>query len=358
MRINLREGSLEATLTESGATLLRFRLITAYDEQKVRDAQKEAQAAKDRAAVRLDNTIYYTPEEFAEHQAILESDLGRPLTSDELAGVHTNVDTINAEYARLQGILDRAAAEADRLWHTQPTGRYFCLEGAQIGTAIQMCRGTLKSPCGEVGLADGYRHIRFYKDGLRIFGDSDSECSIEFPGPVMANAIDAVCDNLENLIKYGIPNSVNPAHPDGKAQSFTATVELTRDFVRDLEKGYAPWVEWAYNDYTDIEGYPPMYRKISEDRQDSRVSDRTLTEALDGLARVAESYSNGKVGDGKPTLIHLSYDSRPGDTPASYYFWIEPASGGRAMNGGVIAHQKYAKEGAERIQEWSYSTHT
>jgi hypothetical protein len=64
------------------------------------------------------------------------------------------------------------------------------------------------------------------------------------------------------------------------------------------------------------------------------------------------------VGDGKPTLIHLSYDSRPGDTPASYYFWIEPASGGRAMNGGVIAHQKYAKEGEERIQEWSYSTHT
>jgi hypothetical protein len=334
MRINLREGSLEATLTESGATLLRFRLVTKGDEQKVRDAQKEAQTAKERAAIHLTEYV---------------AALAREERQDEASDL---------ERIRLEAVSARATAEADRLWHTQPTGRCFCLEGQQIDTAIQMCRGTFKSPCGEVGLADGYRHIRFYPDGIRIFGDSDSECSIEFPGPVMANAIDAVRDNLETLIKSGIPQTVNESHPSGKAQSFTTTVELTRDFVRDLEKGYAPWVEWAYNDYTGIDGYPPMHRKISEDRQDSRVNDRTLTEALDGLARVAESYSNGKVGDGKPTLIHLSYDSRPGDTPASYYFWIEPASGGRAMNGGVIAHQKYAKEGEERIQEWSYSTHT
>jgi hypothetical protein len=253
MRINLREGSLAATLTESGATLLRFRLVTKGDEQKVRDAQKEAQTAKERAAIHLTEYV---------------AALAREERQDEASDL---------ERIRLEAVSARATAEADRLWHTQPTGRCFCLEGQQIDTAIQMCRGTFKSPCGEVGLADGYRHIRFYPDGIRIFGDSDSECSIEFPGPVMANAIDAVRDNLETLIKSGIPQTVNESHPSGKAQSFTTTVELTRDFVRDLEKGYAPWVEWAYNDYTGIDGYPPMHRKISEDRQDSRVNDRTLT---------------------------------------------------------------------------------
>jgi len=327
MRINLREGSLEATLTESGATLLRFQLVTAGDEQKIRDLRTEADRAKKVAAERVAELATYTAAD-------------------------------PKQVARLQGILDRATAEADRLWHTQPYGRSFCLEGQQIFTAIQMCRGTFKSPCGEVGLADGYRHIRFYQDGLRIFGDSDSECSVEFPGAVLANAIEAAHENLAILIEKGIARTVNEAHPSGKSRSFSTTVELTRDFVRDLEKGYAPWVEWAYNDYTGIDNYPPMYRKISEDKQDARVSDQTLTEALERLERVAESYSNGKTGDGKPVLIHLSYDSRPGDTPASYYFWIEPASGGRAMNGGVIAHQEYAKEGTERLQKWGYSTHT
>jgi hypothetical protein len=327
MRINLREGSLEATLTESGATLLRFRLITAFDEQKVRDAQKEAQAAKDRAAERVTELATYTAAD-------------------------------PEQVARLQGILDRATAEAEHCWHLQPSGHYFCLEGQQIFTAIQMCRGTFKSPCGEVGLADGYRHIRFYKDGLRIFGDSDSECSIDFPGAVLANSIEAVMHNLATLSKYGIARTVNEAYPSGKAQSFSADLALTREFVRDLEKGYAPWTEWAYTDYDGIEGYPPMLRKISEDRQDTRVSDVTLTQELDGLTIVAESYSNGKVGDGKPVLIHLSYDSRPGDTPASYYFWIETADGKRGMNGGIIAHQKHVKGSDERLQEWGYSTHT
>ena len=89
------------------------------------------------------------------------------------------------------------------------------------------------------------------------------------------------------------------------------------------------------------------------------MSDQTLAQALDGLERVAQSYSNGHVGDGKPVLIHLQYDSRPREgAPASYYWWIETASGQRGMNGGLIAHQKYAKNGDEKLQEWGYSTHT
>lgn len=348
MRINLREGSLEATLTESGATLLRFRLITAFDEQKIWDMRAEADRAKKIATERLAE---------AEGPLAIE-DASPALDQESLDILREYIAEVNAKYAHLQDVLKYATAEADRLWRTQPSGRYFCLEGGQINAAILMCRGTFKSPVGEVGLADGYRHIRFYPDGVRIFGDSESECSIEFPGTIMANAIEAVMHNLATLRKHGIARTVNESHPNGKAQSFSADLALTREFVWDLEKGYAPWTEWAYNDYTDIDGYPPMRRKINEDKQDKRVSDQTLTEALNHLKRVAESYSNGKAGDGKPVLIHLSYDSRPGDTPASYYFWIETADGKRVMIGGMIAHQRYAKEGEERIQEWSYSTHT
>jgi hypothetical protein len=309
MRINLREGSLEATLTESGATLLQFRLITTYDEQKVRDAQHGAQAAKDRAATRL-----------VEYNATLESETATDL-----------------ERVRLQGILERATAEADRLWHTQPSGHYFCLEGRQINAAVQMLRGKFKAPNGEIGLADGYRHIRFYPNGIRIYGDSEGQVDIDFPGAVLANAIEAVMNNLKTLSKYGIARTVNVAHPTGTAKSFSADLALTREFVRDLEKGYAPWVEWQYTDYGDIEGYPPMWRKVSEDKQDARVSDAKLADALKGLEHAAESYSNGKVGDGKPVLIHLQYDGRPReDAPASYYWWIETAEGKRGATPRIL----------------------
>ena len=357
MRINLKEGSLEATLTESGATLLRFRLITAYDEQKVRDAQNEAQAAKDRAATRLAefDASGYSDAEIAGFKERIVADIGRPLTDDESAGIKKSFDTI--EHERLQGYLDRAAAEADRCWHLQPYGHYFCLEGRQINAAIQMLRGRFKAPNGEVGLADGYRHVRFCPDGIRIYEQSE-QVDIYFPGKVLANAIDAVMHNLKTLSKYDIARTVNEARPIGVAKSFSADLALTHEFIRNLERGYAPWVEWAYADYDGIEGYPPMWRKISEDRQDARVSDATLAQALDGLERVAQSYSNGKVGDGKPVLIHLSYDSCPGDTPASYYWWIETAEGKQGMNGGLIAHQKYVKNGEEKIEEWGYSSHT
>ena len=170
MRINLREGSLEATLTESRALpCCGSGLSPQVTSKKCATPRKRPKPPKTVAAERVAELATY------------------PAADPE-------------QTARLQGILERATAEADRLWRTQPTGRYFCLEGQQIFTAIQMCRGTFKSPVGEVSLADGYRNIRFYKDGLRIFGDSDSECSIEFPGPVLANAIEAVHENLATLI--------------------------------------------------------------------------------------------------------------------------------------------------------------
>jgi hypothetical protein len=320
MLVNVRSASLEATRTESGADLLRFRIVTQYDEQKIRDAQVAAESQVATYKRRL---------------------------------AETDADLAAAEYSRLAGCLERAERDLAYAWKDQPSGCYFCLEGRQISTAMRMLRGKFKSTQGEVSLKDGYRHISFYVNGIRTFEDGNPGYSIAFPGNLLANAIEAAMRNLGTMRRLNVPHTVNSA----ECKSFTATVELTRDYCRSIESGFAPWVVWDYAEYES--SYLTMRTKIAEDKADARISDRTLQEALAGLECVAGSYSDGKLGDSQPAIIHLSFDSHPrANIPASYYFWIEAGNGRRGMNGGIIAHQAHAKGDDAPLEAWSYSTHT
>lgn len=128
---------------------------------------------------------------------------------------------------------------------------------------------------------------------------------------------------------------------------YTFVYNASNGELARLTDQYASRVKWEYA--TAWGNRPDVYTRLQTDLTDDRAEG--LQRALDGLERIGLNYS-----DGEPSIVHLRFDIFSEETPCSYYFWIEDAQGNRIMNGGIIAHQNY-KDG-ERVESWSYSTHT
>jgi len=185
---------------------------------------------------------------------------------------------------------------------------------------------------------DGIHLVKFHPHGIReyyVSGERNMrQFWLEFPLVELRGP-------LELLLTY-----------TEQQQDYILVADFQAADCAEWAAQYGPKYKWQYENYYD--DAPDLRAKIQVDNADPRVTG-SLRESLERLTNIACNYS-----DGQENTIILRYDARPRpDQPASYYFCIMTPDNKRIMNGGIIAHPRFAdKWGEGEPVGWEYSTHT
>jgi hypothetical protein len=219
-----------------------------------------------------------------------------------------NINITSMKFERLESGNIRLSLKNDDKDSEYDT--FYVISKVELPDVLKCLRGTADYyPC----FYDGLYLLRFHPKGLTAYEVNPPHGKIRyftFLGEAWANALE---------LFYKSPNNEWVA---------------SDDFIRWHKNAYRPRAKFVWYDNCQLGAIKAL-------------PDERLSQALNGLLRIAHNYSDGQIN-----VIDISYDDWNGkdlDKP-SFYFNIHTPDGKRIMNGGIIAH-KYN----DKVE---YSTHT
>lgn len=221
-----------------------------------------------------------------------------------------NVNITSMKFDRLDSGNIRLSLKNDEKTDANNYDTFYVISKKELPDVLKCLRGTADYyPC----FFDGLYLLRFHPQGLTAYEINPPHGNIRyftFPGEAFANALE---------LFYESPN-----------------IEYTADnnFIGWHKNYYRPRAKFNWYDHCE----KGVIRALPDEK---------LSQALNGLLRIAHNYSDGQIN-----VIDISYDNWNGkdlDKP-SFYFNIRTPDNKRIMNGGIIAHEYKGKV--------EYSTHT